>query len=65
VLLEVERTAHEGTGRVISSAKQQDNPSAVETLQASQRKLNDCSELALKTLTARPAEKVSAASSGK
>ncbi|HXY04690.1 MAG TPA: hypothetical protein VEI49_14045 [Terriglobales bacterium] len=65
VLLEIERTAHEGTGRVISSAKQQGNPTAVETLQASQKKLNDCSELALKTLTAKPAEKATAARSGK
>lgn len=64
-LLEIERTVHESTGRVISSAKQQGHPGAVETLQASQKKLNDCSELALKTLTAKPAEKVVSAVSGK
>lgn len=65
VLLEIERRAHEGTGRVISSAKQQGNPAAVETLQASQKKLNDCSELALKTLSAKPTEKAAGAVSGK
>ena len=64
-LLEIERTAHESTGRVISSAKQQGNPGAVETLQASQKKLNHCSELVLKTLTAKPAEKAVSAASGK
>ncbi len=65
VLLEIERTAHESTGRVISSAKQQGNASAVEMLQASQKKLNDSSDLVLKTLTAKPVEKVAAAGTGK
>ncbi|MBV8051400.1 MAG: hypothetical protein JOZ80_09440 [Acidobacteriaceae bacterium] len=64
VLLEIERTAHEATGRVISSAKQQGNTNAVETLQASQKKLNDCSELVLKTLAPKPAEKAVSAVSG-
>jgi hypothetical protein len=65
VLLEVERTVHENTGRVITSAKQQGAASDVETLQASQRKLNDCSALVLKALTAKPAEKVVGAGSTK
>jgi hypothetical protein len=65
VLLEVERTVHENTGRVITSAKQQGAASEVETLQASQRKLNDCSALVLKALTAKPAEKVVGAGSTK
>ncbi|HYA24013.1 MAG TPA: hypothetical protein VEF05_07620 [Terriglobales bacterium] len=64
VLLEVERSVHENTGRVITAAKQQGAASDVETLQASQRKLNDCSALALKALTAKPAEKVVGAGSG-
>ena len=65
VLLEVERSVHENTGRVITAAKQQGSPAGVETLQASQRKLNDCSALVLKALTAKPAEKVVGAGSGK
>jgi hypothetical protein len=63
VLLEVERTVHENTGRVITSAKQQGAAKDVETLQASQKKLNDCSALVLKTLTVKPAEKVVGAGS--
>ena len=65
VLLEIVRTVHENTGRVISLAKQQGSAASVETLQASQKKLNDCSELVLKILTAKPAEKKLGASSGK
>lgn len=65
VLLEIERTAHESTGRVIAIAKQQGNTAAVESLQASQKKLNDCSELVLKTLSAKPAEKAASAVTGK
>jgi hypothetical protein len=65
VLLEVEGSVHENTGRVITAAKQQGAANDVETLQASQKKLNDCSALVLKALTAKPAEKVVAAGSGK
>ena len=65
VLLEIEHATHEGAGRVITAAKQQGSAADVETLQTSQRKLNDCSALALKALTARPAERVVGASSGK
>lgn len=65
VMLEIERQVHENTGRVISLAKQQGAASSVETLQASQKKLNDCSDLVLKTLTAKPAEKVLGAVTGK
>ena len=65
VLLEIVRTVHENTGRVITLAKQQGSAASVETLQASQKKLNDCSELVLKILSAKPAEKKLGASSGK
>jgi len=65
VLLEIERTVHENTGRVITSAKQQGDPNAVETLQAPQKKLNDCSDLVIKTLTAKPAEKLAGAATAK
>jgi hypothetical protein len=65
VLLEVARGVHEDTGRVIAAAKQQGDASGVERLQASQKKLNECSELVLKTLTAKPSEKVAGAGSGK
>ena len=65
VLLEVEGSVHESTGRVITAAKQQGWAADVETLQASQRKLNDCSALVLKALTAKPAEKVVGAGSAK
>lgn len=65
VMLEIERQVHENTGRVISLAKQQGAASSVETLQASQKKLNDCSDLVLKTLTAKPAQKVLGAVTGK
>jgi hypothetical protein len=65
VLLEVERMVHENTGRAISAAKQQGAAKDVETLQASQKKLNECSDAVLKTLTAKPAEKVVGAGSGK
>jgi len=64
-LLEIERSVHENTGRVITSAKQQGVATDVETLQASQRKLNDCSALVLKTLTAKPTEKTAGAASAK
>ncbi|HZP63172.1 MAG TPA: hypothetical protein VFB28_07135 [Terriglobales bacterium] len=65
VLLEIERTVHEKTGRVITHAKQQGATKDVETLQASQKKLNDCSASVLNTLTAKPAEKVVSAGTGK
>lgn len=65
VLLEVEHSIHENTGRVISLAKQQGAAKNVEILQASQKKLNECSALVLKTLTAKPAEKVNAAATAK
>jgi hypothetical protein len=65
VLLEIERTVHENTGRVITSAKQQESETSVETLQASQRKLNDGSELALRSLSAKPTEKKLGAVIGK
>ena len=64
VLLEIERTVHEKTGRVITHAKQNSASKDVETLQASQKKLNDCSALVLGTLTVKPAEKVVSARSG-
>lgn len=65
VLLEIEHATHEAAGRVITAAKQQGSAADVETLQTSQRKLNDCSALALKALTARAAERVVGASTGK
>jgi hypothetical protein len=65
VLLEIERSVHENTGRVITSAKQQGDASGVATLQASQKKLNECSDLVLKTLSAKPAEKVAGAATAK
>ena len=65
VLLEVEGNVHENTGRAITAAKQQGSAADVETLQASQKKLNDCSALVLTALTAKPAEKVVAAGSAK
>ena len=65
VVLEIERGVHETTGRVITSAKQQGDASAVETLQASQKKLNECSDLVLKTLSAKPAEKLAGAATAK
>jgi hypothetical protein len=65
VLLKIEHSVHENTGRVISSAKQQGDTSGVETLQASQRKLNECSDLVLKILSAKPAEKVVGAATAK
>jgi hypothetical protein len=65
VLLEIERSVHENTGRVITSAKQQGSPSDVETLQAAQKKLNDCSAHVLEVLNAKPAEKVAGAGSAK
>ncbi|HXZ32665.1 MAG TPA: hypothetical protein VEH30_10320 [Terriglobales bacterium] len=65
VLLEIERSVHENTGRVISLAKQQGAAGSVGILQASQKKLNDYSDLVLKTLTAKPTEKAVGASSGK
>jgi hypothetical protein len=65
VLLEVEGNVHENTGRAITAAKQQGSAADVETLQASQKKLNDCSALVLKALTAKPAEKAVGAGGGK
>jgi hypothetical protein len=64
VLLEIEHKINQNTGRVITSAKQQGNTSNVEVLQASQKKLNDCSDLVLKSLS-KPAEKVAATASSK
>jgi hypothetical protein len=64
VLLEIERTVRENTERLLASLQPQGPATDAETVQASQKKLNDCSALVLKTLSAKPAEKVAGAASG-
>ena len=61
VLLAIERSVNESTERVIILARQHGTGGEVETLDASLKKLHDCSESALKTMTAKPVEKVASA----
>ena len=64
-LLEIERSVSPPAERVVEFAKQNGAAKDVEAIEASLKKLHDCTAQALKTLTAKPAEKVVGAGSGK
>jgi hypothetical protein len=64
-LLEIERSVIPPAERVMELARQNGTPRDAETIETSLKKLHDCIALVLKTLTAKPAEKVSSASTGK
>lgn len=62
VLLEIERAVNEHANSVLESARTQGSAEA-ETIQVSLKKLHDCTELVLKTISTRPTRKVVAAGS--
>jgi len=64
-LLEIERSVSPPAERVMELARQNGAAKDVEAIKASLKKLEDCTALVLKTLTAKPAEKVAGATSGK
>ena len=64
-LLEIERSVGPPAERVAELARQNGTAKDVAEIQASLKKLQDCTTLALNTLTAKPGEKVVGASSGK
>jgi len=63
VLLEIQRAVNEHANRVLESAH--GNAAEAEAIQTSLKKLHDCSERLLKTLSSKPAEKVVAAGGSK
>jgi hypothetical protein len=64
-LLEIERSVGPPAERVMELARQNGSLGDVEAIETSLKKLHDCTALVLKTLTAKPVEKVSGASTGK
>ncbi len=64
-LLEIERSVSPPAERVMELARQNGAARDVEAIETSLKKLEDCTAQALKTLTAKPAEKVAGATSGK
>jgi len=56
-LLEIARTVHESATRALASAEQQNANAEVTAIQASVKKLRECCELAVRTLTVVPTEK--------
>lgn len=61
VLLEIQRAVNEHANSVLESARTQGSTADSDTLQASLKKLYDCTENVLKALSTRPARKVAAA----
>jgi len=61
VLLEIEQALDESTQRGIALAQTQGTSADVEALQASNRKLRECAELALQKISAKPTERAAAA----
>jgi hypothetical protein len=64
-LLEIERGVSPPAERVLELAQQNGTAKDAEAIAASLKKLHECTAQVLKTLTAKPAEKVVGASSGK
>jgi hypothetical protein len=61
VLLEIQRAVNEHANHALESARTQGHTADAEAIQASLKKLYDCSENVLKALSTRPAGKVAAA----
>jgi len=64
-LLEIERSVGPPAERVAELARQNGAARDAEAIETSLKKLHDCTALVLKTLTAKPAEKVAGATTGK
>jgi hypothetical protein len=61
VLLEIQRAVHEHASGVLETAKSQEKSAEAEAIDASLKKLHECTERALKKLSNKPAGKVAAA----
>ncbi|MGA8151625.1 MAG: hypothetical protein WB952_11795 [Terriglobales bacterium] len=64
-LLEIERSVSPPAERLLDLTRQNGDAQDVEAIEASLKKLHDCTAQVLKTLTTKPAEKVVGATSGK